>query len=422
MNGLRVIENLQSLRGLTIPDQPFTRRAFTAQYLMGRAWIIAELEALGITPFLDATGNLRARLEGLSSDTIYFGSHSDTVPNGGAYDGILGVVAGLELLRIVKEQNVLLNYSLEFIDFLAEETTDWGISCVGSRGLTGSLTESHLLKKHPETGETLQEAMKRMGANPKQGLPVLKTSEADAFIELHIEQGPVLERLGIDVGIVTSLVGITRLQLDVIGVSNHSGTTPMLMRQDALVAASKMIVCIHEIALEVSQKAQEKGDYFVATCGKISNSPNAINVVPGHCEVMIDVRTSNHQYSELFITALNQSLQTIASISSSESVEPTITFTLTELTKTAPSQFDLDLASLCQKIADEKSLSSLVMTSGAGHDAAFMANIMKTLMIFIPSVGGLSHNPKEESLEHDIIQGVMLFTELILKMNRDKLL
>ncbi len=405
LNIERIMNNLDRLKAITDPDRPFTRRAFTERYLEGRQWLMNELQNIGLTPFIDSAGNLRAILQGETETRIYFGSHSDTVPAGGAYDGILGVVAGLEVLRYFVENQIKPYKTLEFIDFLAEETTDWGISCIGSRALTGHLSTEHLALIHPETNETLAQAMMRMGADFTQPLPTLSENPQNTFVELHIEQGPVLEATQIDIGIVTHIVGITRLKMTFNGTCNHSGTTPMNLRQDALVMAAKAIVKTQQIADHIAEEAAQSQHYFVATCGKINNFPNAINVVPGSCELILDIRTTDNQYAELFRKQMEASL--------SELSQNTEQITMEIISQTAPVTLDRTLVDLCERLAQKRNVSSKKMPSGAGHDAAFMAEVAKTVMIFIPSIQGISHNPLEFSTKESIQIGADQFASLI---------
>lgn len=405
INTTRVLHNIETLKTFTDPMLPYTRRAFSEEYLRGRQWLMQELQQLGLSPTIDNAGNLRASLQGKTDETLYFGSHSDTVPAGGTLDGILGVAAGLEVLRYFVEQNITPHKTLEFIDFIAEETTDWGLSCIGSRALTGHLQASDLELLHPQTQERLSDAITRMGGNPSQGLPQLTSSDKNAFIELHIEQGPVLEHEQIEIGIVTHIVGITRLKITFNGTSNHSGTTPMNLRQDALTMAAHAIIHTQHIATKIAKNADDRQHYFVATAGHIQNFPNAINVVPGKAELIIDIRTTDHTFTEQFLEQLTQNLAPFKAH-----------YAVQILSQTAPVPLDAELVQLCQTIAQDQQISTLKMTSGAGHDAAFMASIAKAVMIFIPSIAGISHNPQEKSSDHHIIVGCKVFFLLIFKL------
>lgn len=406
INISRVIDNIATLRSITEPNLPYTRRAFSDMYLEGRQWISEELLALGLQPYIDSFGNLRAMLKGESSDKIYFGSHSDTVPSGGAYDGILGVVAGLEVLRYFKENNITPKKTLAFIDFLAEETTEWGLSCIGSRGLTNTLTEEHLKLNHPLTQEKLHDAIVRMGGKPDlDSTAIIEPSDRNYFVELHIEQGPVLEHLNKAIGVVNHIVGITRLKITLLGFSNHSGTTPMNIRNDALVHAAKIILETNQLAEQIAIDAEESKHYFVATCGNITNYPNAINVIPCKSEIIIDIRSSLNQYTQNFLQDLRETLN--------KSVFDSL---IEVLSQTDPVALDSNLALLCTNIIEQQGKKSLLMTSGAGHDAAFMAKVSRTLMLFTPSVNGISHNPDEFTQKEDIELGCNILLELIIEI------
>ncbi|WP_026879557.1 M20 family metallo-hydrolase [Ignatzschineria larvae DSM 13226] len=401
----QALKDIESLKAITEPDKPFTRRAFTEKYQEGRAYLIAQLKQLGLKPFIDNAGNLRARLQGETETTIYIGSHSDTVPNGGILDGILGVIAGLTILRYFVEKKITPNCSIELIDFLAEETSDWGISCIGSRGLSGQLSAEHLALKHPKTGEILADAIQRVGGDPDQLLKTPSANLDNYFLELHIEQGPVLEKTHKKIGLVTHIVGIERLKIQFKGISNHAGTTPMNMRQDTLVAAAKTIVAIHEITNQLSIEASMQEESFVATCGMIENHPNAMNVVPGSTTLMVDTRSTKPQFFTHFKTQLQAYLEQLH-----------FPYHWEITTDTSPVLMDTSLLALSETIAQSANIPYLKMASGAGHDAAFMASIAKTAMLFIPSIAGISHNPKEASHEKDILCGIELLLQLTIKL------
>ena len=404
-----IFADFASLKALTDPDQPYTRRAFTDKYLAGRAWIADRLSSLGIEPHYDAVGNLRARLEGEQTETIYFGSHSDTVPGGGLYDGILGVIAGISILQTVINSGEKPRYSLELIDFLAEESSDWGLSCIGSRGLAGALHDQDLARKNPFTHESLADAISRMGGRAPFGSDLLPPKRGNYFIELHIEQGPLLEALDQEIGIVSGIVGIDRVEINIRGKSNHSGTTPMMLREDALVGASALITTIYQLANEIAAEAALEQGYFVATCGRLLTSPNAINVVPGSAQLVVDIRFSASQYRDRFLAALKDHQTRIE-----KQYQLSSDFTL--LSTSEPTPFDASLQQQAKCWAERLAYRYHPLLSGAGHDAAFMAKLMPTVMLFIPSVEGLSHHYQELSHEVDIVRGITLFSALILDL------
>jgi beta-ureidopropionase / N-carbamoyl-L-amino-acid hydrolase len=300
LNAERLWADVMALAELTEPERPYTRRSFSPLYLKGRAWLAKRFTEAGLQTHVDAAGNLIGRMEGkdLSRGVIAVGSHSDTVPSGGRFDGIAGLIAGLEIVRALHEAHLRLDHTLEIIDFLAEEPSDFGLSCIGSRGVSGALEASMLDMKEPE-GETLGEALRRVGGNPDL-IPTARRADIKAFLELHIEQGIVLETKSRDVGIVTSIAGVRRIEIVFEGAADHAGTTPMALRHDALVAAANTVTSIRRIAERLSAQA---ADYFVATVGILTIEPGASNVVPAKCRMVIDVRTTNpaltNEFAEL---------------------------------------------------------------------------------------------------------------------------
>src|SRR5690606_36183211 len=246
----RIAADIEGLAAITEPDRPWTRRAFTPTYLKGRAWLAARFEAAGLATHVDAAGNLigsRAG-SGRKSGTLMLGSHSDTVPDGGRFDGVAGVSAALEVARALHDRQVTLDHDLEIVDFLAEEVSIFGVSCIGSRGMIGQRPDEWL--ERPAHDLTLGQGMSEVGGRPS---VTLHRYHIRAFLELHIEQGPVLETAGLDIGVVTAIAGITRIEVVIDGRADHAGTTPMSSRTDALVAAAHLVVDIEHLRLELAK-------------------------------------------------------------------------------------------------------------------------------------------------------------------------
>ncbi len=237
----RLWTDVMALAAITDPERPYTRRSFSALFLKGREWLARRFDEAGLDVRIDTAGNLIGRREGADAGlkTIMLGSHSDTVPSGGRFDGIAGVIAALETARSLTDAAVVLRHPLEVVDFLAEEPSEYGLSCVGSRGMAGAL-EADMLALKNSTGEPLGSGLRRVGGDPER-LAESKRADIDAFLELHIEQGVVLESEGVDVGIVTSIVGIRRMEIAFEGEADHAGTTPMGLRRDALVAGARTV-------------------------------------------------------------------------------------------------------------------------------------------------------------------------------------
>src|SRR5258708_10342593 len=279
-----------ALADITDPKRPYTRRSFSPLFLAGRAWLARRFADTGLSVRVDSAGNLIGRLEGAKPalGVIAVGSHSDTVPSGGRFDGIAGIATALEVVRALRDAGTRIEHTIEVIDFLAEEPSEYALSCVGSRGMAGVL-DAHMLDLTEPGGETLRDALRRVGGDPDR-LAAARRDDVRAFLELHIEQGIVLESQSLDVGVVTSIAGIRRIEIVFEGAADHAGTTPMGLRQDALVAAADTIASVRRIAETL---AAEGTDYFVATVAILTVEPGAANVVPGRCRIVIDARTTN---------------------------------------------------------------------------------------------------------------------------------
>lgn len=386
LNADRLWADVMALADITDPARPYTRRSFTALFLEGRAWLAQRFAEAGLATRIDTSGNLIGRIEGSdpSLGVIAIGSHSDTVPAGGRFDGIAGVATGLEIVRALKDAGIKPRHSIEIIDFLAEEPSEYGLSCVGSRGMTG-LLDNKMLDMTEPGGEKLRDALRRVGGDPD-GLERARRNDIKAFLELHIEQGIVLESQSLEIGVVTSIVGIRRIEIVFQGEADHAGTTPMALRHDALVAAANTVVSIRQSAEKL---ASEGPDYFVATVGILAVDPSASNIVPGRCRLIIDARTTNPALTTRFVDAIDR--------------ESTAHATAAKVTRAAfatlsdgpPVACDTHLRSALRRGAEELGLAQTDLPSGAGHDAAFMSRIAPAAMVFVPCRAGKSHAPEE---------------------------
>jgi beta-ureidopropionase / N-carbamoyl-L-amino-acid hydrolase len=409
LNAERLWADVMALAELTEPERPYTRRSFSPLYLKGRAWLAKRFTEAGLQTHVDAAGNLIGRMEGkdLSRGVIAVGSHSDTVPSGGRFDGIAGLIAGLEIVRALHEAHLRLDHTLEIIDFLAEEPSDFGLSCIGSRGVSGALEASMLDMKEPE-GETLGEALRRVGGNPDL-IPTARRADIKAFLELHIEQGIVLETKSRDVGIVTSIAGVRRIEIVFEGAADHAGTTPMALRHDALVAAANTVTSIRRIAELLSAQA---ADYFVATVGILTIEPGASNVVPAKCRMVIDVRTTNPALTNEFAELIERD-SAVHAAEARVSRAPFVT-----LSDGPPVACDPRLRAALRRSADELDLRQTDIASGAGHDAAFMSRICPSGMLFVPCRKGKSHSPEEWADREAIAAGAAVVLQTIKSLDR----
>jgi beta-ureidopropionase / N-carbamoyl-L-amino-acid hydrolase len=299
----RLWDDIMALAAISDPERPYTRRSFTALYQQGRVWLTRRFAEAGLQVRIDPAGNLIGRRMGGEPGlkAIVLGSHSDTVPSGGRFDGIAGVIAALETARSLKEAGAVLRHPLEVVDFLAEEPSEYGLSCVGSRGMVGALEPSMLTLKGPGN-EPLADALRRVGGDPSR-LAEAKREDVGVFLEMHIEQGVVLESETVDVGVVTSIVGIRRMEIAFGGEADHAGTTPMNLRRDAMVAAARTVDSVRRAA---DALAAEGGDYFVATVGVLDVSPSASNVVPGRSRLIIDARSTSPEMTRRFVERIDR--------------------------------------------------------------------------------------------------------------------
>jgi N-carbamoyl-L-amino-acid hydrolase len=408
VNSERLWHDLMAIAEFTQPDQPYTRRAFTPLFAKGRHWLTEKFTEAGFDVSLDAAGNLIGKITGTTpgAGTIMLGSHSDTVPSGGRFDGVAGVVAALEIGRILKESNFKVKHNIEIVDFLAEEPNVYGLSCVGSRGITGNLDEKMLAFIEP-AGETLGEAIKRVGGAPEK-ISSAKRSDVRAFFELHIEQGPILEKEKLDIGLVTAIVGIRRIEIVFNGEADHAGTTPMNLRRDAAVALAETVVFIRKIAEEYASCGE---GHFVATVGVIEIQPNAMNVVPQSARLVIDARSESRPLIDRFLEEVTRTAATAAESYRVECAGPKL------LSDSIPSICDANLRDLLSSCAKHLGLTTMDLASGAGHDAAFLSRIAPAAMVFVPCLRGKSHAPEEWAEPSALAAGANVIVEAIMRFD-----
>lgn len=408
VDGARIMRRIAALARLTEPDRPYTRRAFTDLYLEGREWLEGEFRQAGLDPRLDAGANLvgerPGRRPGLGALTL--GSHTDTVPGGGRFDGIAGVVCALEVAQVLNESGVRLEHPLRVVDFLSEEPSDYGASCVGSRAMVGTLTPAMLAKANAE-GEPLADAIARMGGRPAElTRPLVAPGEVAAFLELHIEQGPVLESRGLPIGVVGGIVGIQRFQVVVTGAAGHAGTLPMDMRADALVGAAR---CSDLVWREAQAQAAELP--FVATIGKFDVYPNGANVVPGRVELVLEARSLRDDVTAAF-------LERVIGMGRRECEALRLAFDAEPLSSAPAVVCDPAVREALVDACRARGHGFVEMNSGAGHDAMQVAAVAPVGMVFVPCRGGISHNPAEEAQESDLVAGAEVLLDAVLALDQ----
>jgi N-carbamoyl-L-amino-acid hydrolase len=393
---------LMQLGEITDPARPWTRTAFSERHGLGRAFLAGRMRELGLVTSIDAAGNLLGRWEGSepSVGTIMIGSHSDTVVGGGRFDGIAGVIAGLEIAAALRDGGVRLRHSLEIVDFLAEEPNEFGLSCVGSRGMAGAL-DAGMLARTNRAGVTLREGIVAAGAGSGAGteevaIGAARRSDVVAFFELHIEQGPVLEAQKCDVGIVTHIAGIRRLALTFKGQAAHAGTTPLDLRQDALVSAARFVLDLRA-ALETRPESQT---LVIATVGELHVAPNAPNVVPGEAKLVVDLRSDAGDE----LGAWAERIRALAERAVAGTKVKLADFR--QLSATEPTTCAPALQTHLRAAARELGLKQQDIVSGAGHDAAFLSQIAPAAMLFVPSRDGMSHCAQEWTDSDALAKGV----------------
>ncbi|WEK02834.1 MAG: Zn-dependent hydrolase [Candidatus Devosia phytovorans] len=396
----RIAADIDALAAITEPGRPWTRRAFTPMFLEGRKWLEKSMQEAGAVTRVDPAGNLIGTIPGRRPDlgTIMLGSHSDTVPDGGRYDGIAGVITALEVARALRDQSIILDHTLEIADFLAEEVSIFGVSCIGSRGISGTRPAEWLTRE--SDGQTLEQAIIAVGGNM---LHPAQRDDIKAFLELHIEQGPVLQNEQLDIGVVTAIAGITRVEIIVEGRADHAGTTPMNARQDALTTAAWIALGVEELARALSAGEE----HFAATVGEFEMTPNAANVVPARVRMLIDARAENRDDMERFIEELGNGVAAIAE-KTGVTVQP-----IRIVSDNPPTPGDPDLLDVLDAACETAGARHRRMASGAGHDTAWMARITKSAMIFVPCVDGRSHAPDEAASTDDIALGASVLLEAV---------
>jgi N-carbamoyl-L-amino-acid hydrolase len=404
----RLWGRIEALSRITDPDRPWTRRSFSPLFLKGREWLANQFRAGGLETSVDAAGNLVGRLAGSDPNQkpIVIGSHSDTVPSGGRYDGILGVLAGLEVAQSLVERGERLRHPLEIYDFLAEEPSEFGLSCIGSRALAGMLSANMLDLRRPD-GMTLRDGLAYVGGDPESLASVRRSPDGTAaYVEVHIEQGRVLEQEGTAIGIVTDIVGIHRERITVKGRADHAGATPMPLRADALVGAAHIVERVYACALALSDSDKP----LVATVGKLDVLPNAANAVPGEVEMVLEVRCGDEAATRTFSKTLIEEVRpSLEALRLEVQAEP--------LSHASPTPCAPVVREAIRAAASSLGLSSRDLPSGAGHDGVFVALTGPIGMIFVPCLDGRSHAPEESIEPHQAADGARVLFETVRRLD-----
>ncbi len=380
-----------------------TRVAYSVADLTARAWMIDEIKSADIVPRIDAAGNIFARYGGQPNQpAILFGSHIDSVPNGGNFDGDLGTFAALEVIQAVQAAKLQTRHPLEMVVWAHEESTAFGIGTAASRIVAGDLQAGDM--ERTWNGMTRANAIRRIAGNPDQIETAVRSKGAwHSYVELHIEQGGTLDQAKIPIGIVEGIVGIHRYDVVIEGFANHAGTTPMGERRDAMVAAAQLTLAVRDIA------ARRQGRQ-VGTVGRIEVEPNSPNVIPGRATLSVEFRDLSEQVLRELGDAVKARSTEIA-----KETGTTMTFTLASTNIGAPASSGVQEA--IGKAAGALSLQTRRLPSGAGHDAQQIARLCPMGMIFVPSVAGISHSPRELSTWDDCARGANVLLGTVLELD-----
>ncbi|MGO9338283.1 MAG: allantoate amidohydrolase [Terracidiphilus sp.] len=386
----------------TMTEEPgrITRRFLTPPMRAVHAHLRERMEGLGMTVEVDAAGNLRGLWQpvGAISRRIILGSHIDTVPNAGAFDGVLGVTMALEWVELA--QRLSLPLAVEVIAFSEEEGVRYGQPFLGSRAVAGRFDASLLALTDAE-GTTVDAAMRAFGLDPASIGDAVVADEAACFVEIHIEQGPLLEAEGLSVAAVTGIVGQTRMTVSFTGHANHAGTTPMHLRRDALAAAAEWISAVEALA--------QSTEGLAATVGRVIVEPNVGNVVPGLARASLDVR---HAYDATRLSAVEELLDRASAIAARRGLALERTGQLDQ----PAIPMDEKLTAFLTDAIGAAGYPAKTMPSGAGHDAMVMAGRLPTAMLFLRSPGGISHHPAETVLEEDVEAALHVGREFLLRL------
>lgn len=390
------------------PGEGLTRMSFTDEDRKAREYIKKQMEAADLKVYEDAAGTIVGRLEGeLEGPIVMVGSHYDSVKNGGNFDGPAGVVTAIETARVMKEKGLKPKYPVEFIAMIEEEGGRFGGGLFASRAMVGGVSRESLDEFKDSDGISIAQAMEDFGFDPDKIEDAKRNPEdLKAFIELHIEQGPVLENGRKDIGIVEYIVGINQIEVKIKGRPDHAGTTPMTMRADALDAASNVIS-------NISDFAKEAGEGTVATVGTLNVHPGAANIVPGEVVFTVDIRSKKANCIKEVREKIEESLKNISNIKEVE-------FSIRDMISVSPIKLAEDIIEKLNKYSDRLEFKREIMLSGAGHDAMVMAGITDVGLVFVPSKDGRSHCPEEWTDYEDLQKGIEVVCHTIIDISEAK--
>jgi N-carbamoyl-L-amino-acid hydrolase len=403
----RLAADLRALEVFTRSDRPYTRRAFSDEDRAARQWLTGRMAAAGLVPAVDAAANqIGRRAGGRPGPALVVGSHLDTVEAGGRFDGIAGVLAGLEVARCLEASGHRLAHALEVVNFTCEEPSDFGLSTVGSRAMSGKLDAATAARLRDRQGRSLADAIDSVGGRGTV-LDAARRAPEDVlrYLELHIEQAVSLDRAGCPLGVVTAIAAPSRYQVAVRGRQDHAGGTPMGDRRDAVATAAELVLLVERLAREV-------GRGMVGTVGFLEARPNMINIVPGEADLLVDFRGIEPG-------AIAETLARFETEAAAVAARRGVAVEWTSLLRDAPLIIEPAMVAVAEAATVAVGVPWRRLTSGASHDANHMARLCPVGLLFVPCRDGRSHCPEEWAEADHIATGARVLLEILLRLDRD---
>ena len=405
----RLVKDFEVMVQLTAPGEGINRLAFTDADWAGRQYIIDRMTDAGLSVEIDDFGNVIGYKIGKKPDlpVVMVGSHTDSVPNGGNYDGVVGVLSAIEVIRGMTDDGYEHDHTIAVVSFMCEESGRFGNATLGSKAMRGELTVQDLHRLVDKQGISLYEALKGRNLNPDGIEEMAYKRPVKSFTEIHIEQGKVLEHEQKTIGIVTGIAAPERFYVTIRGNADHSGATPMNLRHDALCGASKIILGIEEIA------SMQEEPPVVGTVGVVEVTPGAMNVIPGAVKLGVDIRSISKAARNSVVTLVKEFIDITAE-------KRGLSYTIETIAQDHPVEMHPAMIREIEEAAKSVGVEYMTMPSGAGHDAMYWAEVVPTGMIFIPCRDGISHNPTEFAEMDDIVTGAAVLDKVLRKLSLEE--
>ena len=402
----RLVKDFEAMAQLTAPGEGINRLAFTDADWAGRQYIIDRMTDAGLSVEIDDFGNVIGYKSGKNPElpVVMVGSHTDSVPNGGNYDGVVGVLSAIEVIRSMTDDGYKHDHTIAVVDFMCEESGRFGNATLGSKAMRGELTVQDLRRLVDKQGISLYEALKGRNLNPDGIETMAYKRPVKSFTEIHIEQGKVLEHEQKTIGIVTGIAAPERFYVTIRGNADHSGATPMNLRHDALCGASKIILGIEEIA------SMQEEPPVVGTVGVVEVTPGAMNVIPGAVKLGVDIRSISEAARNSVVTLVKEFIDVTAE-------KRGLSYTIEPVAQDHPVAMHPAMIREIEEVVTSLGVEYMALPSGAGHDAMHWADDVPTGMIFIPCLDGISHNPAEFADMDDIVTGAEVLDKVLRKLS-----